>query len=83
MCGRGGPRVLGVSGIGAPADTVAGFSNGMGVVGLTRDVAVLGFSNGIGVIGPPSDVAVAGFSNGIGVVDVTGDVACAAGCWAC
>jgi hypothetical protein len=78
MCGGGGPGVLRVAGIGAPADALAGFSNGMGVVGLTRDAAVLGFSTGLGVIG--SDVAVAGFSNGTGVVDVTGDVGCAAEC---
>jgi hypothetical protein len=51
MCGSGGPGVLGVTDIGAPADTVADFSNGMGVVGLTWDIAALGFSNGIGVIG--------------------------------
>ena len=63
--------MLGVTGIGAPADAVAGFSNRMGVVGLTR---------GIGVIGLAWDVAVPGFSNGMGVVDVTGDVVCAAAC---
>jgi hypothetical protein len=79
MCGGGGPGVLGVAGIGAPADALAGFSNGMGLVGLTRDAAVLGFSTELGVIGLGSDVAVAGFSNGTGVVDVTGDVVCAAG----
>jgi hypothetical protein len=83
MRGSGGPMVLGFTGIGAPTDTVAGFCNGMGVVGLTRDVAVLGFSSGLVVIGPPSDAAVAGFSKGIGVVDVIGDVVSAAGCWAC
>jgi hypothetical protein len=80
MCGSGGPGVLGATGIGAPADAIAGFSNGMGVVGLTRDVAVAGFSDGIGVIGLAWDVAVAGFSNGMGVIDVTGDAVGAAGC---
>jgi hypothetical protein len=75
MCGGGGSGVLGVTGIGAPADMVAGFTNGMGVAGLALDAAVLGF---IGVIGLASDGAVAGFSNGTGVVDVTGDVVCAA-----
>jgi hypothetical protein len=83
MCGRDGAGVLGVTGSGASADTVGGFSNGMGVVGFTRDVAVLGFSNGIGEIDVASEVAVAGFSDGTGVVDVTGDVGCAAGCEAC
>ena len=41
ICGAGGSGVLGVTGIGAPADTVAGFSNGMGVAGLALDAAVL------------------------------------------
>jgi hypothetical protein len=80
MCGSGGPGVLGITGTGTPADVLAGFSNGMGVVGLTRDGAVLGCSTGLGVIGLASDVAVAGCSNGRGVVDVTGDVVCAPGC---
>jgi hypothetical protein len=83
MCGGGGSGVLVVTGIGAPADALAGFSNGMGVVGLPRDAAVFGFSTGIGVIGPASDVAAAGFSNGMGMVDVTGDRVFAAGCCAC
>jgi hypothetical protein len=83
MCGGGGPAVLGVAGIGAPADALAGFSNGMGMVGLTRDVAVFDFSTGSGEIEGASVVAVAFFSNGTGVLDVTGDVGCAAGCCAC
>jgi hypothetical protein len=83
MCGGGGPAVLGVAGIGAPADVLAGFSNGMGMVGLTRDVAVFDFSTGSGEIEGASVVAVAFFSNGTGVLDVTGDVGCAAGCCAC
>ncbi|MFZ2081947.1 MAG: hypothetical protein WAV38_35900 [Xanthobacteraceae bacterium] len=83
MCGGGGSGVLGVTGIGASVDTVAGFSSGMGMVGLTRDVAGFGFSTGIGEIDVASDVAIAGFSNGTGVLDVTGDVGCAAGCCAC
>jgi hypothetical protein len=80
MCGSCASGVPGVIDTGAPPVAIAGFSNGMGVVGLTRDVAALGFSNGVGVIGFAWDVALSGFSNGMGVVDVTGDVACAAGC---
>ncbi len=83
MCGGGGSEVLGVTGVGASADALAGFCNGMGVVGLTRDAAVLGFSTGIGVVGLPWDVAIAGFSNGMGVVDVTADAVFTAGCCAC
>lgn len=76
MCaGGGGSGVLVVTGIGAPADALAGFSNGMGVVGLTLDAAGFGFSSGLGAIGLASDVAVADSS-----VDVTGDVVCVAGC---
>jgi hypothetical protein len=80
MCGSCDSGVLGVTDTGAPPVAIAGFSNGMGVVGLTRDVAVLSFSSGVGVIGFAWDVALSGFSNGMGVVDVTGDVVCAAGC---
>jgi hypothetical protein len=80
MCGSCASGVPGVIDTGAPPVAIAGFSNGMGVVGLTRDVAALGFSNGVGVIGFAWDVALSGFSNGMGVVDVTGDVVCAAGC---
>ncbi len=79
MCGCGGPGVLGVTDIGVPSDAIAGFSNGMGMVGLTRDVAALGFSDGIRVIAVGWDVAVAAFSNGMGVVDVTEGVVSAAG----
>ena len=82
MCGGGGSGVLSVTGVGAPADMVAGLSNGMGLVGLTRDAAVFGFATGIGVAGFASDVAVAAGSNGTGVVVVTADVR-AAGCCAC
>jgi len=81
MCGGGGSGLLGVTGIGAPADALAGVSNGMGVVGLTRDV--FGFSTGIGIVAVGCDVAVAGFSDGIGLVDVAGDVVSAADCCAC
>lgn len=83
MCGGGGSRLLGISGIGAPADALAVVYNGMGVVGLTRDAAVFGFSTGIGLVAIGCDVAVAGFSDGTGLVDVAGDVVSAAGCCAC
>jgi hypothetical protein len=79
MCGSCDSGVLGVIDTGAPPVAIAGFSNGMGVVGLARDVAVFGFSTGIGVIGLASDA----FSDGMGVVDVTGDRMSAAGCCAC
>lgn len=79
-CGSCASGVLGVIDTGAPPIAIAGLSNGMGVVGLTRDVAALGFSGGVEVIGLAWDVALSGFSNGMGVVDVAGDVVCAAGC---
>ncbi len=71
-----------VTGIGALTDRVAGFSSGMGVVGLARGRAVLTFSNGTGVIGVGWDVAAAGFSDGTGLFDLA-DVLCAMGSCAC
>jgi hypothetical protein len=83
MCGSGGPGVLEVTGIGAPADRIAGFSNGIGTADLIPDIAALVLFGGIGMIDVAWGVVLAGFSEGTGVVDVTGSVASAAGCSIC